>query len=211
MHKELILGFILLLLVATPAFASPGNGNGGKSEEAKDNRGQEVAGQKTAEVPPVTLPTNVPVTMPPIVTQETESLPVESADVTVTLSQAPTKEPKTHEKSNSSDSRQTQGVVVSGEECDPEAEWKNHGEYVSCVAKMHPDGQSVAEAARSDVGKKHQPTTTPSVTPSVTETPTPTPITSPETELGIASSPFEKFLKAISHLLQDLSFLKSNA
>ncbi len=58
--------------------------------------------------------------------------------------------------------------------CDPNAQWKNHGAYVSCVAKQKPGGQVVSEAAKSDVGKKNA-DTTPIVTPDVTETPTPTP------------------------------------
>ena len=51
--------------------------------------------------------------------------------------------------------------------CDPNAQWKNHGEYVSCVAKLHLGGQAVSEAARSNVGKKSflEPTGTPTVTP----------------------------------------------
>lgn len=32
--------------------------------------------------------------------------------------------------------------------------WKNHGEYVSSVAKLHEGGKTVSEAARSDIGKK---------------------------------------------------------
>lgn len=63
-----------------------------------------------------------------------------------------------------------------------EVEWKNHGQYVSSVAKTHPGGQVVSAAARSDIGKKNKGIVTPSVSPSVsptilpsgTITPTPT-------------------------------------
>jgi hypothetical protein len=52
--------------------------------------------------------------------------------------------------------------------CDPDGDWKNHGQFVSCVAKEHEGGDEVSEAARSDVGKKHHhPSSTPSPMPSV--------------------------------------------
>lgn len=41
------------------------------------------------------------------------------------------------------------------ETCNPEDNWKNHGEYVSCVAKLKQGGQTTSEAAQSDVGKKN--------------------------------------------------------
>ena len=41
-----------------------------------------------------------------------------------------------------------------GSDCDPDDEWKNHGEYVSCVAHTHPGGAAVSAAAQSDIGKK---------------------------------------------------------
>src|SRR3989344_5240648 len=66
-----------------------------------------------------------------------------------------------------------------GPDCDPNGEWKNHGQYVSCVAKQKPGGQLVSEAAQSDVGKKNQngvsPTDIPSLSPTPTAEATPTP------------------------------------
>lgn len=65
--------------------------------------------------------------------------------------------------------------------CDPNADWKNHGAYVSCVAKQKPGGQVVSDAAKSDIGKKNNQgptittTPTPSIEPTGTTTPTPTP------------------------------------
>lgn len=84
------------------------------------------------------------------------------------------------------------------DENEGEDEWKNHGQYVSSVAKTHPGGSAVSEAAKSDIGKKdhdedegeeEEPSITPSGTitpsptddpdatpsPTLTETPTPTP------------------------------------
>jgi hypothetical protein len=49
--------------------------------------------------------------------------------------------------------------------CAPEGQWKNHGDYVKCVAQLHQGGQAVSEAARSDIGKK-QATTSASFAPS---------------------------------------------
>ena len=69
--------------------------------------------------------------------------------------------------------------------CDPNAEWKNHGEYVSCVAHTHPGGQVVSDAAHSDVGKNKN--ITPTIPP--TETPTPSPITSPLSTVASGLSP----------------------
>ena len=68
--------------------------------------------------------------------------------------------------------------------CDPEGEWKNHGEFVSCVSHQGRGGQSVSEAARSDVGKKHKsgtpkPSTSPSITPSVSVVPSGVPSVTP--------------------------------
>lgn len=70
-------------------------------------------------------------------------------------------------------------------DCDAGAEWKNHGQYVSCVAKTHPGGQVVSEAAQSDVGKKNgeagliSPSSSPEVSPSPSPEASPTPEVSP--------------------------------
>lgn len=53
-------------------------------------------------------------------------------------------------------------------DCGTEKDWKNHGEYVSCVAKLKQKGKT-SEAARSDIGKKNS-----SKTPTPTITPLPT-------------------------------------
>lgn len=68
------------------------------------------------------------------------------------------------------------------EEEQTNGEWKNHGQYVSSVARTNPGGKIVSEAARSDIGKKNSnvvsptvtPTDDPTVTPTETLTPTPT-------------------------------------
>lgn len=50
-------------------------------------------------------------------------------------------------------------------DCGTEKDWKNHGEFVSCVARLKRKGGN-SEAAKSDVGKKNAvKTPTPTVTP----------------------------------------------
>ena len=68
--------------------------------------------------------------------------------------------------------------------CDPNANWKNHGEYVSCVARLHLGGQTTSQAARSDIGKKKGSTPSASLSPSpsasASATPEATATASPE-------------------------------
>ncbi len=93
---------------------------------------------------------------------------------------------------NESDPSITPSVVLSVSpvsECDPQNEWKNHGEYVSCVAKQKTGGESVSSAARSSIGKKQKTnrpevSVSPSLTPSVS--PTAAPSVSPSVTLTIA-------------------------
>lgn len=52
---------------------------------------------------------------------------------------------------------------------------KNHGDYVSCVARQKLGGAVTSQAARSNIGKKNVPTATPTTAPTATPTPTVTP------------------------------------
>lgn len=71
------------------------------------------------------------------------------------------------------------GISKSDEDCDPQDEWKNHGQYVSCAARMEDrDDDDIKEAAQSDIGKKGK-KATPSATPILTITPTSTPSATP--------------------------------
>lgn len=95
--------------------------------------------------------------------------------------------------------------------CDENGEWKNHGKYVSCVAKQHLGGQAVSEAAKSDIGKKKHVTPTVTVTtsptggPTVTTTPTVTvtpPITASLEESTFSFLPsWGELKKSIAKLL----------
>jgi len=63
---------------------------------------------------------------------------------------------------------ETEGDQLVDELCSPDGDWKNHGEYVSCVAHAAAElfaqglfseekiGEIISEAARSDVGKKNK-------------------------------------------------------
>lgn len=44
-------------------------------------------------------------------------------------------------------------VVSPAPSCDPSDDWKNHGAYVSCVARLHQGGAVVSAAAKAEIGK----------------------------------------------------------
>lgn len=73
--------------------------------------------------------------------------------------------------------------------CDPAANWKNHGQYVSCVAHTHPGGQVVSQAAQSDIGKKSSVAPSPSASPSVSPSPNASPEVSPSPSVEPSPSP----------------------
>lgn len=82
--------------------------------------------------------------------------------------------------------------------CDPNANWRNHGEYVSCVARLHKGGEEISEAAKSDVGKKddeneneeeENESPRPSVSPSASPTPSGSPVPSSSPSASPSASP----------------------
>ncbi len=94
--------------------------------------------------------------------------------------------------------------------CAPETQWKNHGEYVSCIAKLHQGGQAVSEAARSDIGKKHASPSgsfkpSPTASSSASASLEPSPSASEEANLAEALENIEvaKQFEAIGQLVQD--------
>lgn len=97
--------------------------------------------------------------------------------------------------------------------CNPDANWKNHGEYVSCVAKIHQGGKNVSEAAKSDIGKKEA-SPSPSVSPSAPSSASPSPTgigtTSPVSQITIEGTKIEiraliavlqKIIESLKHLI----------
>lgn len=71
----------------------------------------------------------------------------------------------------------------------PSVTYRNHGAYVSEVAKTHPGGEVVSAAAQSNVGKKTKPSTTPAPTASITVTPTVSPTVDPSVTPTITVTP----------------------
>lgn len=94
------------------------------------------------------------------------------------------------------------------ENCDPNYPWKNHGEYVSCVAKLKLGGQSVSDAAKSDIGKKNN---VASSSASPTATGSASPSASPEsTSSGLIANVngnFKSVKKALGHFKDQLKAL----
>lgn len=96
----------------------------------------------------------------------------------------------------------------------PSQTWKNHGAYVSSVAKTHPGGQTVSAAARSDIGKKQKsptpsisvtPSASPSVVPSVEPSVVPTISTTPPITSPVEAFTFGNPLMNIMKFLQNVS------
>ncbi|MCL5784605.1 MAG: hypothetical protein M1142_04625 [Patescibacteria group bacterium] len=86
--------------------------------------------------------------------------------------------------------RQQEEVEVDEkEDCDPGAAWKNHGQYVSCVAHQKLGGEEVSEAARLEIGKDDDDKSSPAPTPMPSVTPTPIPSSSPSPSVSPSSSP----------------------
>lgn len=177
MKKEIIISTSILLLVATPAFAAKDNNNGKNEEKSQGPKVEQANNSNNGN--------------------NGKKSEVLGDQASVTLDVTPTNDPTVTPTGTDT---QTRVQVVQDEACDPNAQWKNHGQYVSCVAKLHLGGQVTSQAARSDVGKKKAavtPSVTPTSTPSATPTPsddlTPTPpITGPETE--ITFSPLENIM-----------------
>jgi hypothetical protein len=172
MKKPILITAIAILLIATPAFAKNDNPKSNAVEHANNGKSQNAEHASTTLIIGDEIsPTTTPTETPTIT-------PTITPTTTPSVSPSPTKT-----------------------DCDPNAVWKNHGAYVSCVAHLHEGGHKVSEAARSDVGKKN-PTLEPS--PSAT----PSPITSAITTLGESSSPLGnigaligKFFGFLKHLI----------
>jgi hypothetical protein len=170
------LAILLLLTIATPAFAAPHeNNNNGKA----NNHNKEEKKAEVQEVNEVTIdPSAVP-----------------STTVSTTPSTA----------------------VTPSTTCDPNGTWKNHGQYVSCVAKEGRGGKEVSEAAKSDVGKKHKNIPTPSVLPNPSASPSPAISAEPSTTPPITSAlqiatlgnPLDNFMKFVQNIANFLNPFKT--
>ncbi len=84
--------------------------------------------------------------------------------------------------------------------CDPAGPWKNHGEYLSCVAKLKLGGKVVSESAKSDIGKKNHIST-----PSGDATESVTPSASPEaTSSGTLTETISQGINSIQNSIKTL-------
>lgn len=168
--KFLLLTVLILVIVATPVLAEPGknenkSSNGqGQNNSQSGNQGNQNNNQGNANSNPGSEKKD------------------ERIEEKAQASTSPAKKLNTATGSTATPSGK--------EQCDPNYPWKNHGEYVSCVAKLKPGGQSVSEAAKSDIGKKNQ-TGTPSASVSPTASGSAIPSISPSPEAtssGLVSS-----------------------
>lgn len=108
-------------------------------------------------------------------------------------------------------------VTPSTSPCDPDAHWKNHGAFISCIAHLHQGGEEVSEAAHSEIGKSNEPSEelTPSVSPSPSATPSvsptvtvsPTPISSAMDNLFEGNSPLKNLGTLVSRFVSFLIHL----
>lgn len=116
-------------------------------------------------------------------------------------------------------------TVTPAQESDDDCEdenLKNHGAYVSCIARKHEGGESVSAAARSSIGKKDEKddedentfSVTPTVIPTVavTASPTVSPSVTPVSSTTQVESAIAAQLKSLIEELQNLiNFLTSLA
>lgn len=146
--RFVIFAVLMVALVATPVLAQNGknedksnNGQGqSKQEEKQDNSQGNSQGNQ----------------------DNSNSNSNKDSNSTVEASISPSPKSNSAKKLNTT----LRSASGSAQDCDPNFPWKNHGEYVSCVAKSGAGGQAVSEAARSDIGKK-------SATPSASLSPSP--------------------------------------
>jgi hypothetical protein len=95
--------------------------------------------------------------------------------------------------------------------CNPGQEWKNHGSYVSCVAKQHLGGAVISAAAKSSIGKHSQKSPEPSSsllpTASPSSSPSSFPSSTPSPTATSSASPVGVSIQSISTLQIELKML----
>lgn len=196
MKKELLIASITVLLLVSPAYAVRGENN--KSDNATTNPGASVSEEKKVQQQELVLPVDpIEVVITPVIS--TTPTPTEKDELRELVVLPEDK------KSVKSILEITATPSPSQMTCDPESEWKNHGAYVSCVAKTHPGGQVVSAAAKSDIGKQLK-DATPTATPTVTTSPTP-PLTSPVVAAQFDFAPWKYFKNAIARFIHNVPFI----
>lgn len=201
MKKELIIAAATILIISTPAFAVSSHSNSGKSDEQHGNTTSQTQVQNNSNQGENDNHGQFLGTSDEVNPSVTPS---------VTPSVSPTVTPSVTPADNKDDDISGLEDSISGTPCDPQKVWKNHGEFVSCVAKLHLGGKVTSEAAKTEIGKKdHDQDSTPSATPTINPSVSPTPpISSDVQTLGQTTSPlakiggiFQRIVDFLSHLL----------
>ncbi len=135
MKKEIIISALAIFLIATPAFAKQENP---KENSTKNNQNQ----RKDTD----SLIQEISVSKGPSIRRSTR----QSTRPSSAASSKPQSKLLIEERE-----KERQSFRLAYPTCRPEVEYRNHGEYVSCVAREHRGGKEVSEAARSEIGKKH--------------------------------------------------------
>ena len=179
--KFLLVALLLLVMIATPALgkndnSSSGNqGQGNSQNNSQGNQGNQGNSQGNSDSNPGS--------------EKKEE-------------QAAKKEDRAQASSSPSakklNSASTRSATDSAQQCDHNYPWKNHGEYVSCVAKSGAGGQAVSEAARSDIGKK-------SGTPSASLSPSPDASGSATPSASVSPSPEATSSGLINSITENLA------
>lgn len=165
MKKEIIISALALFLIVSPAFAQK---EGPKENSPKNNQNNNQNHKKDSDSSVQALTDPISPTITPIAIA-----PSISPTLTITPEIVNTHKPKKEKDED------RQASPSASPACSPEKEYRNHGEYVSCVAREHRGGKEVSDAARSDIGKKHEENDdnddpSPTITPTVTSTISPT-------------------------------------
>lgn len=117
---------------------------------------------------------------------------------------------------------ETEEEIEIEEECDPEGIYKNHGQYVSCAAKLKQGGAAVSAAAQSDIGKKSEagpapvaspaPSGSPSASPSPSVSPSGSPAGIGTTGVGVKSAKIEigALIEVLQNIIKSLQNLMTN-
>ncbi len=94
--------------------------------------------------------------------------------------------------------------------CDPALDYKNHGAYVSCVARLHQGGQTTSNAAKSDVGKKSgsvNQVASGSASPSPTASASASPLSTASAQIEATKTEIKSLINILKDLLKSLRHL----
>lgn len=173
--KFFVLISLVLMLIASPALAASGrNGNSSSNGQGQSNNQKNNQDDKD------------------------NNSNISNSSSNSTNNRQNSKSEDENEDNNDSDDLDSDITSASSsgrEKCDPGFPWKNHGEYISCVAKLKEGGDSVSKAAKSDIGKRNK-NASGSATPSARP--------SPEASSSGLISTVTQDLKSVRHAVDNL-------